>query len=104
MDKQPLKLAKKISHKLNDMRGEAYAYELDPPIKDEPWDDSEPQEYKYVVVSAVRVLGVPETYIFPARKAGDVVVIADYSELPGSYRGGLDHNEALRGAGYAVIK
>lgn len=105
MAKKPVKLAKKISGKLNDMNGVAYAYELDPPMKSQPWDEAEePSEFKYVIVSATVVpLTGPETYIFGARKAGDAVAIADYGELEGSYRGGLNHDVALHNAGYTVI-
>jgi len=44
----------------------------------------------------------PETYIFPAKKSGDIFEVADWGELNGSYRGGFDHAEALKGAGYEV--
>jgi hypothetical protein len=54
----------------------------------------------YVIVSAAVVpFSGPETYIFPANEDGDVL---NWGELDGSYRGGLDHEEALRGAGYEV--
>lgn len=68
-------------------------YELDPPA----------DGVKTVVVSANTVMfSGPETYIFPAEKHGDVYEISDWGELDGSYRGGLDHEEALRGLGYTV--
>lgn len=60
----------------------------------EPLDGAE-----HVIVSAVDVFGRPETYIFPADKDGNVT---DWGELTGSFHGGLDHEEALRGAGYEV--
>ena len=62
---------------------------------------SEPLEgTEFVVVSASVVpFGAPETYIFPADAAGEVT---DWGELDGSYRGGLDHEKALRNAGYDV--
>lgn len=63
-------------------------YRLDPPL----------QGHKYVLVSAVEALFTgPETYIFPADKRGEVT---DWGELEGSYRGGLDHHEALMNVGY----
>ena len=69
-------------------------YELDPPH----------EGAKVVVVSANNVMfSGPETYIFPAEKRGDVYEISDWGELDGSYRGGLDHAEALRLAGYEVV-
>ena len=69
-------------------------YELDPPL----------EGAKTVVVSANNVMfSGPETYIFPAAKQGDVYEITDWCELDGSYRGGLDHDEALGYAGYEVL-
>lgn len=62
---------------------------------------SEPLEgHTYVVVSATHAMfSGPETYIFGANEDGRVV---DWGELPGSYRGGLNHKEALEAAGYVV--
>ena len=54
----------------------------------------------YVIVSAMAMYSGPETYIFPADEAGKVT---DWGELDGSYRGGLDHDAALTGAGYTVV-
>jgi hypothetical protein len=73
------------------MRGDARHYRTDPPL----------DGHEYVIVSAVVVeYGYgPETYIFPATATGTV---ADWGELSGSYRGGMDHAEALRGAGYVI--
>jgi hypothetical protein len=54
----------------------------------------------HVVVSAVVAYGSgPETYIFPADAEGSVL---SWCELDGSYRGGLDHEEAIRQAGWEV--
>lgn len=56
--------------------------------------------HQHVVVSSVIAPYTgPETYIFPSNAAGDVI---SYSELDGSYRGGLDHKQALENAGYEV--
>ena len=41
-----------------------------------------------------------ETYIFPADEDGNVL---DWGELEGSYRGGMDHEEALHNAGYEIV-
>lgn len=41
----------------------------------------------------------PETYIFPADKTGEIV---NWSELDGSFKGGLDHEQALVNAGFEV--
>ncbi len=53
----------------------------------------------YVIVSAAEVLGEPETYIFEADPLGNVI---EWIELEGSYKGGLDHEQALRRAGYMI--
>ena len=57
---------------------------------------------EYLAVSAADVTGSgPETYIFPADEDGEVL---DWLELEGSYKGGLDHERALRGAGYVIVE
>lgn len=67
-------------------------YRLDPPYGG---------TYDFVVVSAADVpFSGPETYIFPCTADGD---ITDFGEMEGSYRGGLDHEAALRGMGYEVF-
>jgi hypothetical protein len=72
------------------MRGEAKLYRLTPPL-----DGAE-----FVVVSAANVpCSGPETYIFPATSDGK---ITDFLELDGSFRGALDHERALSGAGYEI--
>lgn len=77
--------------------GHAALYRLEPAITTERWDgeseDWKEVAYTHVVVSAVisRITG-PETYIFGADEDGAIV---DWAELPGSYRGGLDHAQAL---------
>lgn len=58
--------------------------------------------YKYVVVSAANTFDHgPETYIFGADRDGE---ITDWNELEGSFVGGLDHERALEGAGYQVVR
>ena len=70
--------------------GDARLYRLTPPLDDAA----------YVVVSATNAMFTgPETYIFPADASGEVI---DWLELRGSFRGGLDHAEALSGAGYVI--
>jgi hypothetical protein len=76
----------------NGARGVQHLYRLDPPLLGA----------EMVVVSAIDSAfdtGIPETYIFPADESGQV---ADWGELPGSYRGAADHGQALRNAGYEV--
>jgi len=53
----------------------------------------------HVIVFAATVLGEPETYIFAADASGDITC---WVECDGSFRGALDHDEALRRAGYEV--
>ena len=86
---------------LNGFTGSAALYKLSEPLHYLDWDeDGNEVEMAalYVVISAANVIfSGPETYIFPSNRKGEVV---SWGELPGSYRGGLDHHEALRGAGY----
>lgn len=83
--------------------GEANLYRVDPPVTypDENPDSGEWQEEggntEYVIVYASNSPNA--TRIFPADEQGEVL---SWSELPGSYRGGLDHKEALIRAGYTV--
>lgn len=59
------------------------------------------EEGKFLVVSAVVApFSGPETYIFSATEEGGAT---DFTELEGSFRGGLDHRQALRNAGYVSI-
>lgn len=62
-------------------------YKMEPPL-----DCNE-----YVVSSYGRF--TEETMLFPSDEQGRVF---DYTELEGSFYGSYSHEEALRGAGYAV--
>lgn len=77
-------------------------YRLIPPLlhEDHYPREAEVSSVDYVVVSASNRASVPETYIFEADVRGEIV---SWSELPGSFRGGLDHDAALRRAGYTPI-
>lgn len=82
--------------------GEMRLYRLSVPLPSNRGVDADAPHahYEHVVVSATVVpYSGPETYIFGADSAGKII---DWAELSGSYRGGLDHAEALRGAGYEV--
>jgi len=69
---------------------EQRVYRCDPPL-----DGSE-----YVCVSAVNAMfGGPETYIFSCTKEGH---ITGWGELTGSFRGELNHEKALKNAGYEI--
>lgn len=86
---------------LTGFRGEARLYRVSPPMVENQWPGDGKVEHGCVVVSAVvAMFSGPETYIFPADESGAVV---SWGELDGSFRGGLDHEAALRGAGYTVI-
>lgn len=79
-----------IKDSLPKFNGSAALYKCDPPLDGNG----------FVVVSATVALYTgPETYIFPANQDGD---ITGWTELDGSYRGDLDHAQALSGAGYEV--
>ena len=76
-------------------KGDARLYRVDPPIQ-----FNEDRKTNYVVVSAATVMfSGPETYIFPASSEGEIL---DWLELPGSFRGAMDHARALEGAGYSI--
>lgn len=95
--------AKIIQSNLPDFRGKAHLYELSEPVEfDYDFEtDTNKQETNYVIVSATTVLySGPETYIFPASKEGNIL---SWQELSGSFRGALDHAQALQNAGYQVI-
>lgn len=97
------KTATKIKQ-LKDFTGEAILFQLSEPVAyDYDWDA---EQYKsmtqFVVVSATDAMhSGPETYIFPANEQGEVI---HWSELYGSFKGALDHDTALRNAGFEVIK
>ncbi len=85
---------------LEDWQGDARLYQLSEPIGWGGWHGDEQHYTEFVVVSAVCVMfSGPETYIFPTDEGGEVL---DWSELEGSFRGGLDHEKALRDAGYEL--
>ena len=74
-----------------DGRGEGRIYKLSPRLG----------KFTYVWVSAANVLSSgPETYIFGCNAKGEV---KEWGELEGSFRGALDHERALRNAGYEVV-
>jgi hypothetical protein len=85
---------------LTGFQGDARLFRLTPPVTVTDWADETTTLHEYVIVSATTAMSSgPETYIFPANADGEVV---DWCELHGSFRGGLDHEAALNGAGYTI--
>ncbi len=86
MGKKTATFIKKIDNDTSDQK----LYKMNPPL-----DGCE-----YVVVSGVNAMGTgPETYIFGADSKGK---IRDWDELDGSFRGSIDHEQALQDAGYGT--
>jgi hypothetical protein len=70
------------------------------------WKLSEPVSYEEgkttdrVITSATSVMFTgAETYIFPANAGG---VVIDWLEMPGSFRGALNHEAAITRAGWEI--
>jgi len=87
--------------KLDNFSGDARLYRLSEPVN--YWGDDYPfVNTNFVVVSAVvGPFSGAETFIFPSDEHGKVL---DCRELDGSYWGGLDHEKALKNAGYSISK
>ena len=87
-----MKTAKLIREKIKGFNGHANEYQLDPPL----------DGHTFVIVSATVVpYSGPETYIFESDGNG---VITGWMEMEGSFRGGLNHAEALENAGYEITR
>ena len=95
------KIVAKFMHNLDNFNGNAKLWILSEEIPHgNMWDDDEPPigHTKYVVTSAANVVfSGSETYIFPCTEQGKVL---DWGELDGSYKGGLDHEQAIENAGW----
>lgn len=90
--------------KIKDLNSRQALYRLDPPLPYERYEDADDPVQKkatFVVVSCANSMVAPETYIFPADADGNV---RSWGELDGSFRGGYDHEQALQGAGYEVVR
>lgn len=90
--------AKLIAPRLPDFTGDARLYRVEPEVAYTTMGGGELFS-NYVVVSGVNNFYACETYIFPADEWGHVL---DWGELPGSFQGYIDHEEALNYAGYEV--
>lgn len=74
---------------LTGFRGDARLYKL--------------EDGRHVVVSGIQSAFdtiQPETFIFPADENGTIL---DWGELPGSFRGAVDHARALDRAGFTIV-
>ena len=71
----------------------ASLYRLDPPMR------YPHATYGHVIVLAQDDQYGPRTLVYGANAAGEIVSLGD---VRGSYDGGMDHQEALRRAGYEV--
>lgn len=93
--------AKRIKFVNEDFPAEQVLWELDTPVKFNDGSEEEAEkETNFVVTSAVNApFSGPETYIFPTDKDGNIL---DWLELHGSFRGYLDHEEAITGAGFEI--
>lgn len=83
---------------VGDWRGDARLYRVDPPVS---WGYDGESETDHVIVSGIDNEWGIETYIFAADSTGEVL---GWGELDGSFRGAIDHEQALNGAGYSVCK
>lgn len=90
-----MKIATRIK-RYDNGTGDAWVYKLS-----EPHEGYGEGASDHVVVSAVHVMGQPETYIFPCDADGKVT---SWGEMPGSQKGTLEHVEALRDAGYEIAE
>jgi len=93
--------------KLDGFKGDARLYRVEPAMKYWKWEGQEREEaeVEYIVVSGIngiyRLTSDPETFIFPADESGMVV---SWGELDGSFRGGVNHEQALANAGYSLTE
>lgn len=82
-----------ISNDDDSWTGTAKLWRVSPPVRFSTLEGGT-RETEYVITSAtVAIFSGPETYIFPADSEGEVM---NWIELPGSYRGDLDHDRAIR--------
>lgn len=84
---------------LNDKHGDGSKklWRLSQPVRTSR-DEEDITTTEFVVSSGAYVLfSGPETYLFAATAEGEV---AEWSEMSGSFKGALDHEEALERAGW----
>jgi hypothetical protein len=84
---------------LEGFAGDARLYRLSACVK---YGYGKVVEADHIVVSAAIVqYSGPETYIFAADAEGKIL---DWTELPGSFKGSLNHARALREAGFSAVE
>ena len=89
--------AQLIEQGLPEFTGSANLYELDEYVKfDKTIDEEDGFFFNHVIVSGVAMaeFNTTETYIFPANEEGKVL---NWMELPGSFKGEINHEKALDG-------
>jgi len=98
--------AQLIEQGLPEFTGSANLYELDEYVKfnDELDEENGGFFFNHIVVSGVETPGsmpnmpardiTAETYIFPASEEGSIL---NWMELPGSFKGEINHEKALDG-------
>ena len=94
--------AKLIKEEVSEVGAIQRLYELSKPIGyDYDYDkEKDTQLTNFILVSGTYAMfSGEETYIFPADKDGNVL---DWGELDGSFRGSIDHEQALENAGYEL--
>jgi len=95
------RIAYKLGRVNPEAAGEMILYRLEPAweARSEWNDEAEAQAHQYVVASRASVLGMWETYLFPADEHG---AITDWGELPGSTTGYVDQDDVIESIGYTV--
>ena len=77
----------------SEFHGDAELFKIEPAWEFTDWSE-ETRIIEYIVVSATIVMfSGPETYIFEADSDGKII---DWGELPGSFQGSCDIDEALK--------
>lgn len=100
MERAKMKTATYIRDVHPTATGRMKLYRLSKSVEYDAPAEEDSRQTDHVVVSAANTYSGPETYIFPANEGGDIL---SWLELDGSFRGGLDHQQALKNAGYKVI-
>jgi hypothetical protein len=87
--------------KIEGWRAEAYLYELSEPVRYANRDGVEGWTHHVIVSGVLSMYAGPETYIFPADIEGRALCMIEL--YPGSFRGAVDHDAAVRGAGWEPV-